>query len=107
MYGYSKHMFDLWALKHHCLEAIAGLKYFNVYGPYEDYKGEMRSLVQKAYHQVKSHGHLELFNFIFIVALLFELLTVSLLFDIAGLWTGQNILQQQGTPRESGTVAPL
>ncbi|MDR1145549.1 MAG: ADP-glyceromanno-heptose 6-epimerase [Verrucomicrobiales bacterium] len=62
MYGYSKHMFDLWALRNGLLDKIAGLKYFNVYGPYEDHKGEMRSLVHKAYHQIKTRGYIELFK---------------------------------------------
>jgi len=45
MYGYSKHLFDLWALRHGLFDRIVGLKYFNVFGPYEDHKGDMRSLV--------------------------------------------------------------
>lgn len=62
MYGYSKHMFDLWALETGLINRIAGLKYFNVYGPFEDHKGSMRSLVQKAYHQILDHGYIELFK---------------------------------------------
>ncbi len=62
MYGYSKHMFDLWALRRGLFDQIVGLKYFNVYGPYEDHKAEMRSLVQKAYHQIKTRGYIELFK---------------------------------------------
>jgi ADP-L-glycero-D-manno-heptose 6-epimerase len=62
MYGYSKHLFDLWALQTGAIDRIIGLKYFNVYGPYEDHKGDMRSLVQKAYHQIISRGCLELFK---------------------------------------------
>jgi len=62
MYGYSKHMFDLWALRHQHLKKIVGLKYFNVYGPYEDHKGDMRSLVNKAYLQIKTRGYIELFK---------------------------------------------
>lgn len=62
MYGYSKQMFDVWALRNGLLDMIVGLKYFNVYGPFEDHKGEMRSLVQKAYHQIESKGYLELFK---------------------------------------------
>jgi len=62
MYGYSKHMFDLWALKHKLFDRIVGLKYFNVFGPYEEHKGDMRSLVHKAYGQVLDHGYLELFK---------------------------------------------
>jgi ADP-L-glycero-D-manno-heptose 6-epimerase len=55
-------MFDLWALETGLLNNIAGLKYFNVYGPFEDHKGSMRSLVQKAYHQILEHGYIELFK---------------------------------------------
>jgi ADP-L-glycero-D-manno-heptose 6-epimerase len=62
MYGYSKHLFDLWALKHGVMDRIVGLKYFNVYGPFEDHKGGMRSLVQKAYHQIQESGYIELFQ---------------------------------------------
>jgi ADP-L-glycero-D-manno-heptose 6-epimerase len=62
MYGYSKHLFDLWALQTGIMDRIVGLKYFNVYGPYEDHKGNMRSLVQKAYHQIIERGYLELFK---------------------------------------------
>jgi ADP-L-glycero-D-manno-heptose 6-epimerase len=62
MYGYSKHLFDLWALQAGVMNRIVGLKYFNVYGPYEDHKAGMRSLVQKAYYQIVEHGYLELFK---------------------------------------------
>ena len=62
MYGYSKHMFDLWAIQTSAINRIVGLKYFNVYGPYEDHKGDMRSLVKKAYHQIITRGYLELFR---------------------------------------------
>jgi ADP-L-glycero-D-manno-heptose 6-epimerase len=62
MYGYSKHLFDLWALRGGLMDRIVGLKYFNVYGPYEDHKGDMRSLVQKAYHQILKFGYIELFK---------------------------------------------
>jgi ADP-L-glycero-D-manno-heptose 6-epimerase len=62
MYGYSKHMFDLWAHKHELFNRIVGLKYFNVYGPYEDHKGDMRSMVNKAYRQIKNTGKVQLFK---------------------------------------------
>lgn len=62
MYGYSKHLFDLWALSRGLLGGIVGLKYFNVYGPFEDHKEEMRSLVHKAYHQIRENGFIELFQ---------------------------------------------
>jgi len=62
MYGYSKHMFDLWAQKHGLLDRIVGMKYFNVYGPFEDHKEDMRSVVQKSYQQIKSTGMVKLFK---------------------------------------------
>jgi ADP-L-glycero-D-manno-heptose 6-epimerase len=62
MYGYSKHMFDLWALKQGLFENIIGLKYFNVFGPYEDHKGDMRSVVSKSYEQVRQTGVVKLFK---------------------------------------------
>jgi len=62
MYGYSKQMFDLWALKRGLLDKIAGIKYFNVYGPREAHKGEMRSMVHKAFCQVRETGKIRLFK---------------------------------------------
>ncbi|MGE5363797.1 MAG: ADP-glyceromanno-heptose 6-epimerase [Bacteroidota bacterium] len=62
MYGYSKHMFDIWASKNEILDKIVGLKYFNVYGPNEYHKGDMRSLVHKAYGQIKETGKIKLFR---------------------------------------------
>jgi len=62
LYGRSKHMFDLWALETGAIRDIVGLKYFNVYGPWEDHKGDMRSLVSKAYVQVVGDGRITLFK---------------------------------------------
>ena len=39
------------------LPRIVGLKYFNVFGPNEDHKGDMRSLVNKAYRPGARHRH--------------------------------------------------
>ncbi|MDR1125287.1 MAG: ADP-glyceromanno-heptose 6-epimerase [Deltaproteobacteria bacterium] len=62
MYGYSKHLFDLWALRTHRLESIASVKFFNVYGPNEYHKGEMRSMAHKAFGQVRQQGKIRLFK---------------------------------------------
>jgi ADP-L-glycero-D-manno-heptose 6-epimerase len=62
MYGYSKQLFDLWALRQGLLDKLVGIKYFNVYGPNEQHKGEMRSLVLKAYEQIGATGTLRLFK---------------------------------------------
>src|SRR5579884_683620 len=62
MYAYSKHRFDLYARDHGILDRITGLKYFNVFGPNEHHKGEMRSLVDKAFHQIRESGGIRLFK---------------------------------------------
>ncbi|MDP4115920.1 MAG: ADP-glyceromanno-heptose 6-epimerase [Bacteroidota bacterium] len=62
MYGYSKSLFDLWALKKGLLGKIAGVKYFNVYGPNEYHKQDMRSVVHKAFEQISSTGSVKLFK---------------------------------------------
>lgn len=62
IYGYSKHLFDLHAQRQGMLPRIAGVKYFNVFGPNEDHKGDMRSLVHKAFQQIQSTGRVGLFK---------------------------------------------
>lgn len=62
MYGYSKHLFDQYAHRKNLFERIVGLKYFNVFGPNEDHKGDMRSLVNKAFSQISETGKLKLFK---------------------------------------------
>lgn len=62
MYGYSKHLFDLHAARRGYLDRIVGLKYFNVFGPNEGHKGDMRSMVHKAFHQIRSTGRVTLFK---------------------------------------------
>jgi len=62
LYGYSKHAFDLHAQRRGYLDDIVGVKYFNVFGPNEWHKGEMRSLVCKAYQQIVETGKIRLFK---------------------------------------------
>ncbi len=62
MYGYSKHLFDLHAHRHGYLDRITGLKYFNVFGPNEQHKGDMRSMVDKAFRQITGTGAMRLFK---------------------------------------------
>ncbi|MCP5479861.1 MAG: ADP-glyceromanno-heptose 6-epimerase [Spirochaetales bacterium] len=62
MYGYSKHMFDCWLARDQFRPGFLGLKYFNVYGPNEYHKGNMQSLVLKAFRQVQSDGCIRLFK---------------------------------------------
>jgi ADP-L-glycero-D-manno-heptose 6-epimerase len=62
MYGYSKHLFDLYARRLGWLDRIVGLKYFNVFGPNEEHKGDMRSVVSKAHLQIGETGKIGLFK---------------------------------------------
>lgn len=62
VYGYSKHLFDRYAARNGMFDRIVGLKYFNVFGPNENHKGDMRSLVNKAFDQINETGKLQLFK---------------------------------------------
>ena len=63
VYGYSKFLFD--QLVRRRLEGrtaqIAGLRYFNVYGPNESHKGRMASVAFHAFHQFRAEGRVKLF----------------------------------------------
>jgi ADP-L-glycero-D-manno-heptose 6-epimerase len=61
-YGYSKQLLDLWAARRGVLDRVVGCKFFNVFGPNEAHKGEMRSLVHKAFGQVEETGEVRLFR---------------------------------------------
>jgi ADP-L-glycero-D-manno-heptose 6-epimerase len=62
-YGYSKQLVDEWILKEENKpEHWFGLKFFNVYGPNEYHKEDMRSLVHKSFEQIKSTGKVKLFK---------------------------------------------
>ncbi len=62
MYGFSKQLFDLWALNAGLLDKIVGLKYFNVFGPNEYHKADIRSFVLKAFEQIIATGKVRLFK---------------------------------------------
>jgi ADP-L-glycero-D-manno-heptose 6-epimerase len=62
LYGFSKHMFDLWAYRTGALKDLIGLKYFNVFGPNEWHKGRMASAVWHIYPQAKNKGEISLFE---------------------------------------------
>ncbi len=61
-YGFSKQLFDLWLYHNNLLNKVVGLKYFNVFGEREFHKGDMRSVVLKAYEQIKKDGKVRLFK---------------------------------------------
>ena len=62
MYGYSKQLFDLWALRKGALKDIASLKFFNVFGPNEYHKDDMCSMVSRGFNQIHETGCLRLFK---------------------------------------------
>ncbi len=62
MYGYSKNLFDIWALNNNAFKDIVGIKYFNVYGPNEYHKADMRSVAHKAFEQIRDTGKVKLFK---------------------------------------------
>ena len=62
-YGQSKQDFDCWVLGQKEFPPFwMGLKFFNVYGPNEYHKGDMRSMAHKAYGQIQKKGKLGLFK---------------------------------------------
>jgi ADP-L-glycero-D-manno-heptose 6-epimerase len=66
LYGWSKHAFDKWAVERstggYAPPQWCGLKFFNVYGPNENHKGDMRSLVCKNAAIVSEGGTIQLFR---------------------------------------------
>ena len=63
-YGYSKQLFDQW-VKHQAKEFPAqfvGLKFFNVYGPNEYFKGNMASMIFHGFRQIQETGRVKLFK---------------------------------------------
>ncbi|MDR0724203.1 MAG: ADP-glyceromanno-heptose 6-epimerase [Endomicrobium sp.] len=62
MYGFSKHMFDLWLLNNNYLNKATGIKFFNVFGPNEYHKGDMCSVICKNYEAVERDGLIKLFK---------------------------------------------
>ncbi len=63
LYGWSKLKMDIWALQQNLTPPRwYGLRFFNVYGPNEYHKGDMASVVYKAFLQVKESGKLRLFK---------------------------------------------
>jgi ADP-L-glycero-D-manno-heptose 6-epimerase len=61
-YAFSKWLFDRDVIAHGWAERIAGLRFFNVFGPNEYHKGRMASVVWHATNQVREKGRIELFQ---------------------------------------------
>ena len=61
-YGNSKHLFDLWAIEKRLTKKMAGLKYFNIFGPNEYHKGDMRSVIAKSFDEIVRNKKMRLFK---------------------------------------------
>ncbi len=64
VYGYSKFLFDQWIRKQEWKSEsqVAGLRYFNVYGPQENHKESMASVIYHFHHQIQKEGKLKIFE---------------------------------------------
>jgi ADP-L-glycero-D-manno-heptose 6-epimerase len=62
LYALSKQLFDMWARKTGLMKKIVGLKYFNVFGPNEYHKADMRSFILKAFEQINATDKVRLFK---------------------------------------------
>ena len=63
LYAESKQIFDLWALRQESTPPRwAGVKYFNVYGPYEAHKKQQASMGYHWFNQVRDTGEARLFK---------------------------------------------
>ncbi|URJ23250.1 ADP-glyceromanno-heptose 6-epimerase [Blochmannia endosymbiont of Camponotus sp. C-003] len=63
IYGYSKFLFDQYvrAVLPKVASQVCGLRYFNVYGPYEAHKGSMASIIFQLYRKITNKKHPTLF----------------------------------------------
>ena len=62
LYGKSKQLFDKWAKENKLLDKIVGLKYFNVFGPNEYHKADMRSVALRGFEQIRHTHKMRLFK---------------------------------------------
>jgi ADP-L-glycero-D-manno-heptose 6-epimerase len=62
LYGYAKHMVDLWMKQQGVLDQVVGLKFFNVFGPNEYHKKRMASMVMHMTKTIAEEGIVRLFK---------------------------------------------
>lgn len=62
LYGFSKQAFDLWVKNEGLLDKVVGLKYFNVFGPNEEHKERMASMVYHMTRAILKEGKVKLFK---------------------------------------------
>ena len=64
VYAYSKFLFDCWVRSEleQAKSQVVGLRYFNVYGPQENHKGRMASVIFHFHNQIQEGGAMRLFE---------------------------------------------
>jgi ADP-L-glycero-D-manno-heptose 6-epimerase len=63
VYGFSKMVFDRWVREQgETSSQVAGLRYFNVFGPQENHKGRMASVVYHFHQQIRERNELRIFE---------------------------------------------
>lgn len=62
IYGYSKQLMDLWVVKNGLTKKVTGFKFFNVFGPNEYHKQDMRSVIAKSFEKVVKEKKIRLFK---------------------------------------------
>ena len=62
LYGFSKQLFDQWLVEEGVLDQVVGLKFFNIFGPNENHKGQMASMVYHMFHQIQREGKVNLYR---------------------------------------------
>lgn len=62
VYGFSKHLVDLWMQQHKVFDRVVGLKYFNIFGPNEYHKGAMSSMIFKMADKARAEGVVRLYK---------------------------------------------
>ncbi|AEE13981.1 ADP-L-glycero-D-manno-heptose-6-epimerase [Thermodesulfobium narugense DSM 14796] len=66
VYGFSKYAMDMIALKFMEINPdiqVCGMRYFNVYGPGEDFKGEYASMIRQMFMRIKKGQNPRLFKY--------------------------------------------
>ena len=64
VYAYSKFLFDQWIRQriNKVKNQVVGLRYFNVFGPQENHKGSMASVIFHFFNQIKNEGKIKVFE---------------------------------------------
>lgn len=62
-YAFSKNYFDDWVVRQeNKIRQCVGLKFFNVYGPNEYFKGKMSSMIYQGFQNIYKYGEISLFQ---------------------------------------------